>query len=49
VIGFEVDIMDGVARRLGVTARFHHCSWSNLVPSLERGDLPCSKTPRSSA
>jgi len=39
VIGFEVDIMDGVARRLGVTARFHHCSWSNLVPSLERGDF----------
>jgi len=39
VIGFEVDIIDGVARRLGVTARFHHCSWSNLVPSLERGDF----------
>ena len=39
VIGFEVDIMDGVARRLGVIARFHHCSWSNLVPSLERGDF----------
>ena len=39
VIGFEVDIVDGLARRLGVTARFHHCSWSNLVPSLERGDF----------
>jgi polar amino acid transport system substrate-binding protein len=39
VIGFEVDIVDGIARRLGVTARFHHCSWSNLVPSLERGDF----------
>jgi polar amino acid transport system substrate-binding protein len=39
VIGFEVDIIDGVARRLGVTARFRHCSWSNLVPSLERGDF----------
>jgi polar amino acid transport system substrate-binding protein len=39
IIGFEVDIVDGLARRLGVTARFHHTSWSNLVPSLERGDF----------
>lgn len=39
VIGFEVDIMDGVARRLGVRARFQHCTWSNLVPSLQRGDF----------
>jgi len=39
VIGFEVDIVDALARRLGVTARFHHCSWSNLVPSLERDDF----------
>jgi polar amino acid transport system substrate-binding protein len=39
VIGFEVDIIDALARRLGVTARFHHCSWSNLVPSLERDDF----------
>jgi len=39
VVGFEVDIVDGIARRLGVKARFTHCSWSNLVPSLERGDF----------
>jgi len=39
VIGFEVDIVDGVARRLGVRARFQHCTWSNLVPSLQRGDF----------
>jgi len=39
VIGFEVDIIDALARRLGVKARFHHCSWSSLVPSLERGDF----------
>ena len=39
VIGFEVDIVEAVARRLGVRARFQHCTWSNLVPSLERGDF----------
>ena len=39
VIGFEVEIVDGIARRLGVRARFRHCQWSNLVPSLERGDF----------
>src|SRR5882672_5486436 len=39
VIGFEVDIMDAVARRLGVTARMVQYAWSNLVPSLERGDF----------
>jgi polar amino acid transport system permease protein/polar amino acid transport system substrate-binding protein len=39
VIGFEVDIVDGIARRIGVRARFQHCTWSNLVPSLQRGDF----------
>ena len=39
VIGFEVDIMDAVARRLGVKARMVQYAWSNLVPSLERGDF----------
>ena len=39
VIGFEVDIIDALARKLGVTARFHHCTWSNLVQSLERDDF----------
>jgi polar amino acid transport system substrate-binding protein len=39
VIGFEVDIVDGIARRLGVRPRFRHCQWSNLEPSLERGDF----------
>jgi len=38
-IGFEVDIMDAIARRLGVKARMVQYSWSNLVPSLERGDF----------
>ena len=39
VIGFEVDVMDAVARRLGVRARMVQYAWSNLVPSLERGDF----------
>lgn len=38
-IGFEVDIMDALARRLGVKPRFVQNQWSNLVPSLERGDF----------
>jgi polar amino acid transport system substrate-binding protein len=37
--GFEVDVMDALARRLGVKPRFVQFSWSNLVPSLERGDF----------
>jgi polar amino acid transport system substrate-binding protein len=44
LIGFEVDIMDAIARRLGdarhpVRARMVQYTWSNLVPSLERGDF----------
>jgi polar amino acid transport system substrate-binding protein len=39
VIGFEVDIANAIARRLGVKAKFVQYNWSNLVPSLERGDF----------
>ncbi len=39
LIGFEVDLMDAIARRLGVKARMVQHAWSNLVPSLERGDF----------
>jgi polar amino acid transport system substrate-binding protein len=39
VIGFEVDIANALARRLGVKARFVQYAWSNLVPSLERNDF----------
>ena len=39
LIGFEVDIMNSIARRLGVKARMVQYNWSNLVPSLERGDF----------
>lgn len=39
VIGFEVDIANAIARRIGVKARFVQYNWSNLVPSLERRDF----------
>ncbi len=39
IVGFEVDIAHAIARRLGVDARFVQYNWSNLVPSLERGDF----------
>lgn len=39
LIGFEVDIANAIARRLGVKATFIQYSWATLVPSLERGDF----------
>ena len=39
VAGFEVDIAEALARELGVRAQFHQNDWSNLIPSLERGDF----------
>jgi polar amino acid transport system substrate-binding protein len=39
IIGFEVDIAKALARELGVHERFHQNDWSNLIPSLERGDF----------
>lgn len=39
LIGFEVDIAHAIARRMGVEVRFIQYNWSNLVPSLERGDF----------
>jgi len=38
-IGFEVDIMAALARRLGVKQAPQQYNWSNLIPSLERGDF----------
>ena len=37
--GFEIDIMDALAKRLGVGHQMLQYNWSNLVPSLERGDF----------
>jgi len=39
IIGFEVEIAEALAHELGVRAKFHQNDWSNLVPSLERGDF----------
>ena len=39
IVGFEVDIADALARELGLRAKFHQNDWSNLIPSLERGDF----------
>ena len=39
LIGFEVDIAQELARRLGVKQQFKQNAWSNLVPALERGDF----------
>jgi polar amino acid transport system substrate-binding protein len=39
IIGFEVEIARGLARRLDLQDRFIQNDWSNLVPSLERGDF----------
>jgi polar amino acid transport system substrate-binding protein len=39
LLGFEHDIAQAIARRLGVKVRFQQYAWSNLVPSLERGDF----------
>ena len=39
LVGFEVEIADRLGERLGVRAHFVQNDWSNLVPSLERGDF----------
>ncbi|MCA1826710.1 MAG: ABC transporter permease subunit [Myxococcales bacterium] len=39
LVGFEVEIADRLAQRLRVRAHFVQNDWSNLVPSLERGDF----------
>src|SRR5256885_2593740 len=39
LVGFEKELADALAARLGVRPVFVHNDWSNLVPSLERGDF----------
>ncbi len=39
IVGFEVDIAEALGRELGLRAKFHQNDWSNLIPSLERGDF----------
>ncbi len=38
-IGFEVDLANAIAQRLGVTARLTQTDWSSLIPALQRGDF----------
>jgi polar amino acid transport system permease protein/polar amino acid transport system substrate-binding protein len=39
LVGFEVDLVRALSAKLGVRERFVQNDWSNLVPSLERGDF----------
>jgi polar amino acid transport system substrate-binding protein len=39
VVGFEVDLMALLARRLGVKSDFHQCEWSSLPSLLQKGDI----------
>ncbi len=39
LIGFEVDIAEAVASRLGVKAKIVQTAWITLIPALERGDF----------
>ncbi|HZU34341.1 MAG TPA: ABC transporter substrate-binding protein/permease [Gemmataceae bacterium] len=39
VTGFEVDLMNSLAKRLGVQARFRQCEWTSLPLLLSRGDI----------
>src|SRR5678816_3741272 len=38
IIGFEVDLADALAQRMGRKARFVQNQWDGLVPGLERGE-----------
>src|SRR5215471_2889440 len=38
IIGFELDLADALAARMGRTARFVQNQWDGLVPGLERGE-----------
>src|SRR5262245_4880290 len=38
IIGFEVDLAEALASRMGRTARFVQNQWDGLVPGLERGE-----------
>lgn len=39
LVGFEVELVEAVARRLGVRAEFVQNDWSTLLSSLERGNF----------
>jgi polar amino acid transport system substrate-binding protein len=39
IIGFEVDIVNALSRRLGLESEFVQTDWSSLIPALERSDF----------
>jgi polar amino acid transport system substrate-binding protein len=39
LIGFEVDIVETIAAKLGVKVEYGQNAWDSLIPSLERGDF----------
>ncbi len=39
LIGFEVDLAEAIAKRLGVRQEFKQSDWSQLVPALARGSF----------
>jgi polar amino acid transport system substrate-binding protein len=41
VTGFEVDLMNLLAERLGVRAQFQQCEWTNLPDLLRIGGIDC--------
>ena len=38
LIGFEVDIVEAIAKHLGVKSQLVQTAWDSLIPALERGD-----------
>ncbi|HEV3210861.1 MAG TPA: transporter substrate-binding domain-containing protein [Chthoniobacterales bacterium] len=41
LVGFEYEIINAVARRLGRSAEFVQNDWSGLIPGLDRGLYDC--------
>src|SRR5262249_5414609 len=39
--GFEVELMDRLAGRLGLRSRFQQCEWTDLQNLLRIGDIDC--------
>ncbi|MBI4126598.1 MAG: ABC transporter permease subunit [Deltaproteobacteria bacterium] len=39
LVGFEVDLMDAIAREMGVRPKHYQNNWDGLIPSLTKGDF----------
>ncbi len=38
IIGFEAEIVEAIAKKLGMTVQFHQNNWEGLIQGLNRGD-----------